>query len=133
MNHAEYEELLALELYGELDADERRRLEAHSEQCTRCQALRARLEAGLGGLRVQTSELEPLPLASAKRRGPLHKLALPAASFAAGVLVTLGLLSERTPEPAPRAVETITFARATSPPPANARGSFVRLAAWLDD
>ena len=51
MNHETYRELVALELYGELDAAETSRLQDHLRDCASCRDLRSELAGSLGVLR----------------------------------------------------------------------------------
>jgi anti-sigma factor RsiW len=138
MSHDRYPELLALRLYGELDAAAAAELDAHLHACAACRRLERELGAGLGAL-APGPAADDLPagweerlrgrLADAPRgRGALLRLFAPAAAFAAGVLVTAAL-RPAPPRPGPTQappVAAAAFERESPPPPAPFRGQLAR-------
>ena len=56
MQHQDILELLALDLYDELDAADRARLDAHLADCAACRAFARELESGLGRLAANDVE-----------------------------------------------------------------------------
>jgi len=136
MSHDRYPELLALRLYGELDAAAAAGLEAHLGECAACRRLERELGSGLGAL-VPASAADDLPASwqeglrarlggAPRRRGALVGLLAPAAAFAAG-LILMAALRPAQPQPAPTPVAVIApFERESPPPPAPFRGQLAR-------
>jgi anti-sigma factor RsiW len=149
MNHERYEELAALALYGELDADERAELATHVAGCARCAELRDALRAGLGRLREDPADrlrrgLETFDAGLRRRvareaRAERVRALLPVLAFAAGVLATWLALRgpAETVAPAKPARELASaspwqrFHGSTPPPAAASSGSLAQLSSWL--
>lgn len=137
MTHATYRELLALRLYDELDEDESRDLDAHLSDCAECRAYASELESGLGVLAKQGPVVNDLPDGWMDRLrtevqqipAPLHRpWIIAAASFAAGVLLTLVLNAPEVPaNETPTRAPSASFERAEPPAPAPTRGRFTQL------
>jgi anti-sigma factor RsiW len=119
MKHESFRELLALRLYGELEANDGARLADHLTDCPDCRQFARELAAGLGALRaapVQQAEgeipadwRERLRRSTAAETGPgrttrrwaslRSPLWASAAAFAAGVLVATLLMRRANDNP----------------------------------
>jgi anti-sigma factor RsiW len=142
MKHDEFRELAALEAYGEIDADERARLDVHRAECAECRDLAAGLRRGLGRL-ASAGGTEDLPAGWAeriresartapRRRASAVRLAFAAgvaAGIAAGVAVAHLALAASVPAPgrAPESGHTAEFGRETPPPRAASFGELAHL------
>ena len=149
MKHDTYQELLALDLYGELPVDEARTLSEHLETCAACRALRQELDDSLGPLARR--EVEPraddLPAdwdeslrratvvpARASRARPVLAFA---AGLAAGILLMWTALAPREGSSelgltvVSNAGRAPVFASDGPPPPATSRGQLSRLGSVL--
>ena len=131
MNCTDVRSALPDRLDGLLPTARAARLDAHLMQCQACAAARDRLaalraqvytpiavEAPTTGLRAR---IEARASTSITPRHPVRRFLIPcAASFAAGVIVTLALIGRRVPEPPPTAAPApteIQEARPIAPPP----------------
>lgn len=118
-------ELLALRLYGELDADEARELDALLAADAALRDYADALAAGLGRVPRLAPPEAPAFVAPPHERRRWLPLA---AAFAAGVLVTLVVDALRPPAaPAPRPDGPAAFGRDTPPVEAPVTGRFARL------
>ena len=153
MKHDEYRELMALQLYGELDAAELERLRAHVAECADCAQYEHELGAGLGAVQATADgrDDDALPvdwqqrLAEAtapRRRVGARALLTFAAGLAAGLLVmTINPRAPDADEVTPEiALSGFTTNRPdgdlpglpTGPPPrASGRGTYGMLASAL--
>jgi len=148
MTHARCAELLALELYDELEAPERGELAAHLDGCADCRQLQRELARGLGALPRGTPVADPALLercvqqaVTRERRSTLRRLVPLVASFAAGVLLTVLALQQGratavdpAPEDALVSVAEDTWKRFhadAAPPRAASSGSLSRYPAYV--
>ncbi len=141
-----FEELLALELYDELPAEELASLHEHLVRCVRCKQAREELRAVQGVLRERAERLRaeslddavPASLSFKPRRRPARTAALMLASFAAGMWLMAQLRpGAEGPLSSPDAqganvAEISTFERASPPPPATSSGALARVSILLD-
>lgn len=140
MKHEAFRELLALDLYGELDSAGAAALAAHLDACDACRAFRAELAAGLGRTVAAGSRERALPHDWDRRLRERAGTAQPrrsrfwiaaAASFVAGALLTWALVRNASPETgaphAQGAALNVAFARAAPPVPARITGQLARL------
>ncbi len=137
IDHEQAQELLTLRAFGEMDESEANRLALHLGSCADCRRFDQEFAQGIGRL----AKLEDPPRADATpppsvRRVGVHPapawrrrlapLAACAASFAAGICVTLAIHSgsESTPTPPPPPSQRVegTFARESPPPLATTLG-----------
>ncbi len=110
MNHESFRELIALHLYGEVEGEERARLERHLEECGACRSYAREMVEGLGRIAADAGHVSgELPLDWSER---LHAAVLEeprvarmhpswpwwtaAAGFAAGV-VAAGMIGRGKP------------------------------------
>ena len=147
MTHESMRELIALRLYGEIDAGERERLERHLGTCAECRAYASEIEAGLGALAGGTHEALELPgdwperlreaTREARRRAPIPVWWAAVASFAAGVLAAamIGRGGTDGPASAPQPGRIPTtwerFHGEAPPPLATSEGQLARLGGYL--
>ena len=150
MKHETYHELLALRLYGELDADEQERLARHLAECEDCARFARDLEATLGAVKTAEESLrrDELPAnwderlcAATRPRRSLRPLATFAAGLAAGLLVTWATRPGPPPaapagDPGIRVVsnsgDARSFVARTDPPPrATTPGQLGQLRAYI--
>jgi len=143
MDHDVFQELLCLRLYGELDADDGARLDAHLGACAACRSFALELEGSLGELARRPAEPDALPAEWAVRRAALRPRSrrwIPWVAFVAGLAAGIACaFLLRSPAPArPGAAplqvaeldSAIPFApRAEPPPPSACRGPLARLGA----
>lgn len=144
MNHERFEQLLALRLYGEVDAGERAELDAHLAMCAECTRAARELESGLGAFAGRTRHADELDLApllaraletepfAARRAARLRAWVPAAASFAAGVLATWLVVRGAADGARADVVAPTTWERFhadTIPPPAGGVGALAR---WTD-
>jgi len=156
MKHESFRELLALRLYGEIEPDERDRLDEHLDSCADCRTFARELEDGLGSLRASPAERasddlpadwrERLRRASSDHASSSRSLRWwsSIAAFAAGILAAL-IVTRGGDAPAPRGDRAATglvasndkagelsiysrFHGATPPPLASTEGQLARLA-----
>lgn len=137
IDHEQAQELLTLRAFGEMDESEANRLARHLGSCPDCRRFDQEFAQGIGRLAklegppragsTPTSAARPVgkPPAPAWRR-QLAPLAACAASFAAGICVTLAIQSgsgsmPTPPSPPSQRVEG-TFARESPPPLATTLG-----------
>lgn len=142
MNHERFQELLALRLYGEVDAAERAELDAHLATCAACARAARELDAGLGTFVPLARSGAPGDLAPRLARALAREESaarwsrwIPAAaSFAAGALATWLVVRGGGAPDAPHAsgLPPTTWERfhADTPPPAAASSG--SLARWTD-
>ncbi|MAG54748.1 MAG: hypothetical protein CMJ83_00500 [Planctomycetes bacterium] len=145
MNHDRYQELLALRLYDELDDADARALHAHLADCADCRTFENDLASGLGVLATATRPPPDLPegwtaaLEDRIDREPAPMLrpttwVTAAASFAAGIVLTLLLRGDpatepRRPEPGETSpAEASSFERSALPAASPTQGRFTVLA-----
>jgi anti-sigma factor RsiW len=142
MKHDEFRELAALETYGEIDADERARLEVHRAECAECRDLAAGLRLGLGRL-ASAGAAEDLPEGWADRiresasTAPRRRASAVRLAFAAGVAAGIAAgfaaaylalaASVPAPERAPARGHPAEFGRETPPPRAASFGELAHL------
>ena len=152
MNHESFRELLALQLYGELDAADRTQLDQHLDLCPTCRQFASDLSSGLGALRktpvkVDTGEI-PADWRERLRRSTLAETKRvhlspgwsSVAAFAAGLLVATLLVRRASDNP----IELIAqndgahvpsiyerFNGSTTPPQATTGGQLARLGEYL--
>ncbi len=153
MKHEEFRELMALQLYGELDAAELERLRAHVAACADCAAYEHELGAGLGTVMAAAAERDDGALpedwqerlnetTAPRRRAVGGALLTFAAGLAAGLLVMT--FNPNAPDPVDVTPEVATSGFATNrpddalpeipsgpPPPATGRGKYGMLALAL--
>lgn len=145
MNHESFRELIALRLYGEIDADERTKLERHLESCAECRRFVVEIESGLGAVARGSSgrianELPPdwserLREATREQRRPtrIHPWWTAVAGFAAGVIAAAilghGTESISIVERAPTTWDR--FHNETPPPLATTEGRLAHLGEYL--
>jgi anti-sigma factor RsiW len=146
MKHESMRQLLALNLYGELESSERERLTRHLEECDDCRRFEAQLGDGLGACLARPADAGELPADWSRRLGlvtssspaaPARKArSLPWWTAAAGFAACWFLLSALGWAPraqdAPRfssEPELARFSRATAPPLAQSSGG---LRQWLE-
>ncbi len=137
IDHEQAQELLTLRAFGEMDESEANRLALHLGSCPDCRRFDQEFAQGIGRLAklegppragsTPTPAARPVgkPPAPAWRR-QLAPLAACAASFAAGICVTLAIQSgsgsmPTPPSPPSQRVEG-TFARESPPPLATTLG-----------
>ncbi len=82
MNHDQFEELIALRLYGEADSQELRKLETHLSECSRCRRLASEMSADLSQLPAPSSSMT---LQNTARQRP--SWLIPAAAAVLGFLL----------------------------------------------
>jgi anti-sigma factor RsiW len=145
MIHEEFRELIALRLYGEIDGEERARLERHLGSCETCARFASEIEAGLGalprGMRSRAGvELPPdwtESLREATREVRVGRGVAPwwtaVAGFAAGVIATAVIVrGPALPAPPQAALSTWDrFHREEPPPLATTEGQLARLSEYL--
>jgi anti-sigma factor RsiW len=153
MSHADIHELLALDLYRELDTAEHARLEQHLAQCPECRAFAGELRQGLGRLAGAAVEGDlpsgwrarlqrEVEVAARPSRAPRGFALGAAAGLAAGILFAWGTLylTPGTPpvRPGPQfasngssAVPPMIAASVGAPPNAQAGGELARLQRYL--
>jgi len=150
MKHESYHELLALRLYGELDANDERRLARHLAECEECALFARDLEATLGAVKTADERLrrDELPAdwderlrAATRPPRSLRPLVAFVAGLAAGLLVTW--TARPTPPPSVPVGEPSTrvatssddepsFVARTAPPPrATTPGQLGQLRAYI--
>ena len=157
IQHDDIHELLALRLYGELEAGDVSRVEAHLAECAACRTFAGELEHGLG--RVAMASADDLPgdwrarlereVAASPPASPARGVVAPqsfllgtALGLAAGLLVAWGLIvamPSKDAAPQPTYVASngsadgapVEVALATLPPKAQAGGELARLSLYL--
>jgi len=147
MNHERIRELVALDLYGELDDDERRELDDALAGSEEARALAHEMRDGLGRLASHAEQRtrgdlpsgwrEELRAAIDRERGrrarPWPLVAAGAVGFAAGLLMAAwGTTRDPGSSGSGVDVPVAAFERTTAPPPSTARGPLARLGEYLD-
>jgi anti-sigma factor RsiW len=152
-DHDDIHELLALDLYGELDTVQRARLGRHLAECPECREFAAELRQGLGRLAGAAVEGDlpsgwrarlqrEVEVAAPRARTPRGFALGAAAGLAAGILFAWGTLylTPGTPpvRPAPQfasngsgSVPPMFAASVGAPPNAQAGGELARLQRYL--
>lgn len=108
-------ETLMLDVYGEIPPEAARRWEAHLEVCARCRRERSRLHALIGRIRDAEKPTALTPEESAAMIADLHRRtardrhrfwgrrffrrALPALAAAAGLILAVWIVADRSPRP----------------------------------
>jgi anti-sigma factor RsiW len=152
MNHESFRELIALQLYSELDANERARLEQHLKTCSDCRAFARELSSGLGAMRNlpvnETAGEIPADWRERLRRSTIEEpkrarispMWSSVAAFAAGILLATVLMHRASGNP----IELVAsndgahvpsiyerFNGSTPPPQATTGGQLARLSEYL--
>ncbi len=147
MNHESFRELIALHLYGEVEGEERARLERHLEECGACRSYAREMVEGLGRIAADAGHVSgELPLDWSER---LHAAVLEeprvarmhpswpwwtaAAGFAAGV-VAAGMIGRGKPvSPAIERTQTTweRFYTEAPPPLATTESQLARIGQYV--
>jgi anti-sigma factor RsiW len=150
MHHQDIHELLALDLYGELDSTDRERLDAHVADCPACRAFALELRHGLGRLagaalggdlpgdwRVRLQR--EVEVAARRAPAPRGFVVGAAVGLAAGVVIAWGIVAATAPARGASeftandaaANRSVLSASIGAPPRAQAGGELARLQRYL--